>query len=365
MTAEILASIPAALASYEACRERAVAFILAQVGDDGAITCAAGPRVTFYRVPWALAVSGETAAGSRVLGWVEAAAMDADGHFHGGLALTSDANATTAGYAETCLAYGATLLRRFDLARRAMAYAERFVDPATGGTFMDPDRTGADDPQLLFLTCQYGNSAIMTGNLPGALRAADWLERLWAAQPDLPNRLFTIWTRAGGLATTVPPDGDPRQYIDVAQEERQYHYNGGIAASFLGHLHLATGDPRWLELGKNYQRYSMESTEEQFKTRQVCKSAWGAGLLSLATSDPIYLPWLLKMGDWFVGLQLADGSWTNTPYLDPDPPVERRLEVAAEFVIHLDTVIGSLSTALATAGHPRAAAATTGRVSYP
>ena len=116
MTAEILASIPAALASYEACRERAVAFILAQVGDDGAITCAAGPRVTFYRVPWALAVSGETAAGSRVLGWVEAAAMDADGHFHGGLALTSDANATTAGYAETCLAYGATLLRRFDLA---------------------------------------------------------------------------------------------------------------------------------------------------------------------------------------------------------------------------------------------------------
>jgi len=365
MTDPIRAAIPDALVRYRACRDRAVAFILQQIGDDGRVICAAGPRVTFYRVPWALAVSGETAAASRMLGWVEAAAMDADGHFHGGLALTPEANATTAGYAETCLAYGAVLLRRFDLARRAMAYAELFVDPVTGGSFMDPDRTGADDPQLLFLTCQYGNSAIMTGNLAGALRAAGWLERLWNAQPDLPNRLYTIWTRAGGLATVVPPGGDPRQYIDVAQEERQYHYNGGIAASFLGHLHLATGDPRWLELGRNYQRYSMESTDEQFKTRQVCKSAWGAGLLSLATSDPVYLPWLLKMGDWFVGLQLTDGSWTNTPYLDPDPPVERRLEVAAEFVIHLDTVIGSLAAAQATGVVASAAAASAGRASYP
>ena len=165
MTDPVRAAIPDALDRYRACRDRAVAFILGQIGDDGRVICAAGPRVTFYRVPWALAVSGETAAASRMLGWVEARARDADGHCHGGLALTAEANAATAGYAETCLAYGAVLLRRFDLARRAMAYAALFADPITGGVFMDPDRTGPDDPQLLFLTCQYGNSAIMTGHL--------------------------------------------------------------------------------------------------------------------------------------------------------------------------------------------------------
>jgi hypothetical protein len=57
------------------------------------------------------------------------------------------------------------------------------------------------------------------------------------------------------------------------------------------------------------------------------------------------------MGDWFAAGQEADGGWSNTPYLDPDPPLAHRLEATAEFVVHLDTVIGALATAVA--GGPR------------
>lgn len=333
--------------TYEAARRRGVDFLLANLHPDGSLNDVGRPRVTYYRVPWALAVSGETGAAFRVLAWIERVGLSPEGMFHGGVAWSPEANRAVNTYAETCLAYGATLLRRFDVARRAMRFATRFHDPVTGGIFMDRERTGERDPQLLFLTCQFGMSAVITGDLDAAIRAGEWLRRLWAAQPELPHRLYTVWTRAGGLVTEVPPEEDGRHYVNDAREVRQYHYNGGIAAAFLTQLGMATSDATWLDLARAYQRFSMETTARQFETKQVCKSAWGAGLLSLVTGDASYLPWLVRMGDWFAAEQEPDGGWSNTRYLDPDPPLAHRIEVTAEFVVHLDTLIGALAAAAA------------------
>jgi hypothetical protein len=330
------------IANFETARRKGVEFLLANIEPDGAVT-RGGNRVTFYRVPWALAVSGDTENAHRVLSWIEQTGLSADGEFHGGLTLTPDANRAANTYAETCLAYGAHLLRRFDLARRAMDWAARSQDPQTGGVFMDRGRTGAEDPQLVFLTAQFGMSAVICGRLDLALKVGAWFRRLWETQPDLPDRLYCVWTRAGGLATTVPAGEDPRHYVNESQEVRQFHYNGGIAAACLTHLFMATGDTAWLDLARAYQRFSMESTPRQFETKQVCKSAWGSGLLTLATDDDAYRDWLIRMGDWFAAGQEPDGHWNNTPYLDPDPPAYRQLEATAEFVVHLDTLIGALS----------------------
>ena len=83
---------------------------------------------------------------------------------------------------------------------------------------MDRERTGADGPQLLFLTCQLGMSALVTGRKDAAAAAARWLQRLWDEQPELPDRLYTVYTRAGGLATRVPAHDDRRHYINESQE---------------------------------------------------------------------------------------------------------------------------------------------------
>ena len=72
-------------------------------------------------------------------------------------------------YFETCLAYGAWLLRQYDLARAAMRLAVGAQDPETGGACMLPGRTGPRDPQLLFLTCQLGMSAVLTGEREAAI----------------------------------------------------------------------------------------------------------------------------------------------------------------------------------------------------
>jgi hypothetical protein len=188
-------------------------------------------------------------------------------------------------------------------------------------------------------------SAVMTGDLVAATRVGGWLDRLWGAQPELPSRLWSVTTPRGGLVTNVPEGEDPRQYVNISQDVQQMHYNGGIAAAFLAHLHMATGDQRWLDLAVKFQRFSMESTPRQFETKQVCKSAWGAGLLYLVTGDERYLPWLLKMGDWFAAEQEPDGHWSNSRYIEANPPLAHQLEITAEFVVHMDTLIGALSAA--------------------
>lgn len=331
------------LSQYEQTRRRAVSFLLSCVRADGSIADGERPRFGFYRVPWAFVVSGETGAAMRVQDWVERACLGPNGGIHGGVEWDPAANQTTNSYAETCIAYGAMLLRRFDIARKMMTFVRQFQDAETGGVFMTREETGAIGRQLLFPTCQFGMSAVISGDVESAIRVGEWLERLWNAQPDLPNRLFTIWSRQDGLAVNVP-DGEPQgHYINDARETWQYHYNGGIAAACLTHLFMATGEKRWITLARNFQRFSMQTTEGQFQTKQVCKSAWGAGLIAVATGDSSYLPWLIKMGDWFCGGQEPDGRWSNTAKLDPNPPLAHQIEITAEFVVHMDTLIGALS----------------------
>ncbi len=343
MVAEVDINIDRKIATYEATRRSGAEFLLANVGAAGRVADSDRPRVSYYRVPWALQVCGETGAATRVLDWIERTRLDGSGRFNASVPWDAAANRGVNSYPETCLAYGAMLLRRFDIARRAMSFASQFQDQDTGGVFMNPEETGSEGRQLLFLTSQYGMSATIAGRMDEAVKAGEWLERLWQAQPELPDRLYTIWTREGGLATTVPPGEDARHYINERNEVRQMHYNGGIAAACLTHLYMATGDERWLNLAREYQRFSMESTERQFEVRQVCKSAWGSGLITLATGDDSYLPWLIRMGDWFTEIQEADGRWSNSAYIEPDPPLAHQIEATAEFVVHLDTLIAALS----------------------
>jgi hypothetical protein len=331
-----------ALQRVQAARQRGAQFLLNVIRDDGSVA-RTEKRVTWYRLPWALAVCGETAVGNRVLDWIDRGCFDDERGFHGGIPWDAAANDRFNTYPETCLAYGAVLLRRLDIARRAMTAAERGFDRVNGGVFMNRDRTGATDGQIVFLTCQYGMSAAMVGDHGQASAVGRWLERLWNEQPDLPAKLYTIATPASGVVTEIPEGEDPRHYLNLANEERQFHYNGGIAAAALAHIGMLTGEAKWLDLARKYEQFSIDSTPEQFKTRQVCKSAWGAGLISLATGDTGYAGWLIHMANWFADLQEGDGSWSNTPYLDPDPTIARRTEVTAEFVVHVDTLLGALS----------------------
>lgn len=331
------------LKTCERARRKGLDFLLDHINEDGSLP-QSQDRVTIYRVPWALALGGESAAAHRVLGRIEQTGIGRDGAFHGGNPWIPAANHTFNTYPETCLAYGAQLLGRFDIARQVMAFANQFQDAETGGVYMDRQQLGDDGYQLLFLTCQFGMSALVTGDLESAIRTAQWLQHLREAQPAFPDRLYTVWTRAGGLATSTPAGEDARHFVNNSQNIREFHYNGGIAAAFLGKLYLQTSDNAWLQLAEEFQAFSMNSTEHQFETRQVCKSAWGASQLAIATGAPTHMEWASKMGAWFSATQEADGHWNNSAYLAPRTALEHQIEITAEFIIHLDSVIAALAS---------------------
>ncbi|MBM4409669.1 MAG: hypothetical protein FJ038_13975, partial [Chloroflexi bacterium] len=218
--------------SYQESRRKGVEFLLDQMNPDGSI----GPvdKGVFYsRVPWAFTLGGETGHAMRVTEWIRRHMLTPEGEVAGNASPNAGMNRGANTYAETCLAYGAQLLRQYDIARRTMRNALRFQDPVTGGVYQDRERTGPNDPQILYLTCQLGMSALMTGYRAEAEAAGHFLKRLWAAQPELPERLYTIYTRGGGLAIEVPAGTDRRHYVNESQDVQQMHYNGGMAAAFL------------------------------------------------------------------------------------------------------------------------------------
>ena len=93
------------------------------------------------RVPWALAVAGESEAAARVVAWAERGQLAADGDFAPGPAF---GEGRFGAYPLAHFAIGAHLAERFDVAVRAMDALRRWQDPATGGLPIAPpqDRSG-------------------------------------------------------------------------------------------------------------------------------------------------------------------------------------------------------------------------------
>jgi hypothetical protein len=328
------------LAVYrEACR-KGTAWLLQHMNADGSI----GPveeRLYYYRVPWTFALVGEITAASRVLDWVHRFMFTAEGAFEG-VSPLGVFESLYGSYPVACLIVSATLLRRFDIVYPGTRHLGTWQDADSGGFFNDRRNKTTTGEQELFPTCQGGMTLLIAGRLGAAIKAGEWMKRLWQLQPDVAHRLYYVYSPAKGLVMDYPPD-QQRHYVTLKDKPWQHHYNGGIAAAFLTKLHMATGDRQWLDLARDFQAFSMTSDACQFQSMQVCKSGWGAGLLYTATREAVYRDWTKRLGDWFVEHQFQDGHWENTPFLAPEPTTADNIELTAEFVMHLANIIAYLS----------------------
>ena len=328
------------LASYrQACR-RGTDWLLDRANADGSI----GPvedRLYYYRVPWTLAMMGQITAASRKLDWIKQSMFSPEGAFEG-VSPQGVFDTIYGSYPLACLVVGATLLRRFDIVYPGLGRLLSWQDPESGGFYNDWNDRTATGEQVLFPTCQGGMTLILGGKLEAARKAGQWVKRLWELQPNVAHELYHIYSPAKGLVTDFAPD-KVVFYVTKKDEPWQYHYNGGIAAAFLTNLYLATGEREWLECALKYQEFSMTTDECQFQSMQTCKSGWGAGLLYLATREPRYRDWTVRMGDWFIEHQFEDGHWENTKHWTPNPTEDINIEVTAEFVLHVANLISYLS----------------------
>ena len=318
-------------------KRRGAEWLLGRVAPDGSV----GPideGFRFYRLPWTLTVSGHTQAATAVCGWIREHMLTPEGDFDRGHRRLYDAYA----YRNATLVYGAHMARQFDLSSRGLAFILAMQDEPSGGFPNDrePDGTLGDVMDLPY-TCGCGLACLALGRLDEARRVYRFLERVWSAQSELPERLYYSFSRRRQAVITEYDDSDIFWHVVESQEPRAQRWTvGGLAAAFLCRLHMVDPNPAYLSLAREFQQFSIQSTPRQFDFPQVCKSGWGAGLLFQVTGEDQYAAWAVKLGHWFADTQASDGSWV----FDDDATEGRTLEVTAEFVAHVDTIIGCLAS---------------------
>ena len=325
------------LAQYRQALRKGTTYLLEHINADGSI----GPverEFFYYRAPSALAAGGENQAALRLCDWIRRHQFGEDGDFTG---VTPRPWIDHYLYANALLVVGAHGLQQFDLSLQGMRYILSFADPISAGFYNYGDSTGHSDKEDIPFNCGVGLACLMTGEIEAAERVAMWLGRIWSLQPELPDRLYFIYSAARQALVTDFPEEAAANYVLEAQQPRQRFTVGGIAATFLARLHMARPRPEYLALARAYQDFAQNQTERQFEVAQVCKVGWGAALLYQITEEEVYRDWALRVGDYFVQTQFPDGSWINN---EPSPNLPE-IEITSEFLVYLDVIISVLAAA--------------------
>lgn len=332
------------LEEYIAVRTAAVDWLLHQLNDDGSL---GDPRAgyNFYRAPWTFAAAGHTEAASAVCAWIRENMLTDKGTIGGPYRVFNDAYA----YRDSALIVGAHMAQQYDLSHGLMPALEQWQDERSGGSSNDrmPDGSMSDDMSIPY-SAGPGFAFLATGHLDRARAVYDFLARIYAAQPELPHRFYYVWSRSRQQVVTEFPQAEKFWYlVDNRLAETQRWTIGGIAAGFLGRLYLTEPRLEYLALAREYQAFSMNSTEEQFKFAQVCKSGWGSSVLYEITGEEQYLGWTRRMGDWFAAGQAPEGHWPSAGDAGVEDAESRRGRIihnALEFTMHVDHIIGGLAS---------------------
>jgi hypothetical protein len=162
---------------------------------------------------------------------------------------------------------------------------------------------------------------------------------MYETQPEIEDKLYLVYTPEKGLVKEFPEESVKGYLID-AREPAQMYFMPGIASAFLCRLYMATGEQGHLDLAVKYTEFAMRC-EHLFSAPQVCKVGWGSALLYQLTREQRFYELTQKVADYFIEHQFPEGYWINIP---PYDTMEHIIEVTAEFVVHLDTILCALTT---------------------
>ncbi|SCK42702.1 hypothetical protein VAR608DRAFT_4096 [Variovorax sp. HW608] len=323
-------------------RSAAVEWLRSHVGADGKPVGAESTN-RWWRLPWALSIAGDSVTAASVLAWAEHNAFDEQYDLRPGP--MEFAPGASPIYELSALAIAAWRLGRYDLANCLLDRCATFQSQVTGGVYDRRKRVNTE--QDVLKTAQLGLAAIVANRRDIADPIYGWFVRLWAAQPELPKVLYPVMDDNGEL---TKPSGDdfPSQFkykVDLSAPLQPY-YNPAIAAAFLYDYGSLTRESAAIALARQYLQLNIDGTEAQYNDRrsvQICKFAWGVanGILVDRASDLTIHA--IRMGEWFLERQNADGSWTPASFGRAVEPTETdKLWKTGEHVMELTMILCAL-----------------------
>ena len=256
---------------YRVARDRGGKFLLNQLHADGSFGDPAQGVSHYYKVPLALITCGEGSGAGAILDWVRRKGLQANGDIG---PRPSEAFGYYHTYYNSWLIMGAHRQGQFDLSQRGADFLLTTWDEESGGFYSSKDERTAETPMDIWVACGAGMAVLYAGRIEAARGLGRWLADLMERQPDFPNTLYTVWSKAGGLQTEFPEDEKVRYLFDANEPTNQYFFQPGIAAGFLAQLYKATGESQWLELAQDYLRQANVACDHHFTNYQSGKVGW-------------------------------------------------------------------------------------------
>ena len=208
----------------------------------------------------------------------------------------------------------------------------RFWDPESGGFYSSPTERDAETKQDLWVVAGCGRAALYTGRLDAAMGVGRWMRRLMESQPNYPQQMYTVYSRARGLHTVPDPNDEIRYVVNADATRDQFFFHPGIAGAFLARLYQATGEEEWLELAREYMRFAEGASDYLFHLPRAGKVGWAASLLYTITGEPKYRDMAVRVGDNLIALQSEEGYWS---WPGEDQPGN---DITAELTVWMDEI---------------------------
>ena len=312
---------------FRAARDRGCACLLRELRSDGSFGDENKGIADYYKVPSALQVCGQTHAANHMCNWVRKNGMTPEGDFG---PRPPEAHGYFYTYYNSWVVLGAHRLGQYDLSQRGMDFLMGFHDPESGGFYSSPTERSPETLQDLWVVSGCGQAAVATGRIDVGRCVGRWMKEVFRQQPNFPEQLYSVFSRAKGLHTDPDPDDDIRYVSTYNATRDQYFFHPGIAGGFLCRLYQATGETEWLDLAVEYMRFAEGAGDYLFRLYRSGKVGWAAAVLFTLTGEEKYRAMAVRVGDMLVETQNQDGSWTMSGMASND--------ITAELTFWLDEI---------------------------
>lgn len=321
--------------SYWAGALKGARWLLEQQASDGSFSPIEEGIDAYYKIPYALAVTGYPRAAHRLIDWViRAGALTSEGDLRGtSVKAQSVWHSECYTYSNSWMVIGAQRLGRFDYARPGMAFILKFLSSGNGGIFSEPASiTTGRGRQDMVVCSQAGSACVYMGRWAEAMQIGDWFVKMLRRQPDIEHNLYACSDPEIGLIVNYPADY-PLMYVVQTAQKGQWYFYPGIAMGFLSKLYLATGKREYLDASEGYFDFTPRCQDDVYRSGPSGKVGWGSAQMYWITGEEKYQAAAVAVGDYLLDTQADTGLWDlGGPYGSARATI---LDITAEFVVWL------------------------------